>query len=180
MSDEASQRYVKSTAADTELSQLVEFIKNCWPENSKKIPGDIKKYANFREELAYEGGLVYKGERIVVPRNEIKSCSAAIHSGHQGIVNSLKRARSHFYWHGQSTDVRNFVEKCTSCQRSQRSSDKEPIYVNEIPQLPLHCYCRQLFWFFRFRETTIDDIAGSHREVEELVQHAWSPTSTEI
>lgn len=50
--DEASQRYAKSTAADAELGKLTEFINNGWPDDSKKIPSALEKYANFREELA--------------------------------------------------------------------------------------------------------------------------------
>lgn len=82
-----------------------------------------------------------------MPKTEIGCCLATIHSGHQGIVNSLKRARSHFYWHGQSTDVREFVENCSPCQRSQRDSDREPIFVNEIPKLPFELVSTDLFEF---------------------------------
>lgn len=47
---------------------------------------------------------------------------------------SLVGARQNLFWVGQSKDVKQFVEKCSICQRTQKSKTKEPL-LQKVLQL---------------------------------------------
>lgn len=65
---------LKSTAEKLELRLLKEVEFSGWPENDKKMPEAVKKYKNFKEEIIFEQGLLFKGHIVIVPqakRNKI-------------------------------------------------------------------------------------------------------------
>ena len=38
-----------------------------WPDDKKIMREDLKSYYTFREEMWVQNGLIFKGDRIVVP-----------------------------------------------------------------------------------------------------------------
>lgn len=147
MSDSAMERFKNSTQDDEELQALRKLINEGWPDDKNQIPRNVRNYFNFRDELALYNNLLFKGEKLIVPKAEIAKVLADIHSGHPGIQSSIRRARQFLFWLGQSTDVQQYVEKCTICQQTQRSKDKEPIFEKEIPSLPWQIVGTDLFHF---------------------------------
>ena len=57
----------KATNGNQTSNLLKEIIKNGWPEVKADFGRDIQAYFQFRKELITQIGLIYKGERIVVP-----------------------------------------------------------------------------------------------------------------
>lgn len=59
----------KATKRDETMEMLNGVIKTGWPEAKADVEPEIQMYFPFREELhvVVQDGLVYKGERIVVP-----------------------------------------------------------------------------------------------------------------
>ena len=45
----------------------IDYIKYGWPEVKAEVRRDIQAYFPFWEELISQNGLIYKGERFVVP-----------------------------------------------------------------------------------------------------------------
>lgn len=129
------------------MQSLIPYIENGWPDASESLPIEVRPFITFREELSYCDGLIFKGEKIVVPAAEIQNLLLAIHSGHPGVTSSIRRARQFLYWFGQANDVKKFVEKCQICQRSQRSNPKETILEKETPELPFQIVATDLFTF---------------------------------
>jgi len=56
-----------ATEVDAELQALVPIITQGWPERRAEVPSQLQVYFPFREELSVQEGVVFKGERIVVP-----------------------------------------------------------------------------------------------------------------
>ena len=57
----------KATDGNQTSNLLKEIIKIGWPQVKAEVSRDIQAYFPFREELITQNGLIYKGERIVVP-----------------------------------------------------------------------------------------------------------------
>lgn len=145
--DEARDRFVKSTAEDLELRLLKEVVQRGWPNDDGKLPEALKKYANFKEEITFEQGLLFKGPKVIVPKIELNKIVRDLHSGHVGIASSLARARQSLYWYGQSKDIREYVEKCSVCQQTQRSNIREPQLQKTVPEYPFQLVSTDLFHF---------------------------------
>lgn len=147
ISESARKSLVKATEEDKELQTLINYIKNGFPNDRLGLPEIVRHYHNFREELSTYEGLVFKGEKVIVPKSEIKEMLKQIHAGHLGIQSCLKRARQLLYWKGQYDDIVNFVKKCVICESTQRSNPKEPIILKEIPNRPWERVATDLFTY---------------------------------
>ena len=64
------------------LNALKEVIYTGWPDNVKEIPSDLRTYWSFRDELAVEAGVIFKGRHILVPSGMQKDILKQLHSGH--------------------------------------------------------------------------------------------------
>lgn len=137
MSEQVMAQFVKATKNDDELQTLIKVIQDGWPNDSKSVPMKIKKFGTFREELSYYHGLVFKADKIVVPKSQQNIMIQHLHAGHPGINTALKRARQLLFWCGQATDVKNSVGKCSICQRTQRKNNKVKIYKKDVPNCHL-------------------------------------------
>ena len=54
----------------------------------------VRDYWNYREEISLHNGLLFKSQRVIVPKAMRSEILSRIHSSHQGIVSCLK-ARLH-------------------------------------------------------------------------------------
>jgi len=68
---DASQRTVDAiraaAAEDEEYIKLVAQISAGWPTTPAAVPDELRPYVTFADELIVSGGLVYKGNRVVIP-----------------------------------------------------------------------------------------------------------------
>lgn len=147
ITDEAVQRFTKSTQNDVELQQLKTIIGHGFPESGEQLPESIKKYVPFKHELTYEGELLLKGDRIIVPGSEIPKFLKDLHVGHPGINSMLTRARNSAFWIGQTRDIKQYVEQCSVCQKTQRTNTKEPALMKVVPDYPFQLVSSDLFHF---------------------------------
>jgi len=47
---------------------IMDIIRKGWPENRKDLPQHIQIYFNHRDELSTDEGIVFKGEKVVIPK----------------------------------------------------------------------------------------------------------------
>ena len=119
-----------------ELSSLVTTILEGWPEERSQVPDEVKPFWNFREELDYADGVVYKGERLVIPPSMRKYVLKCIHNSHMGIEKCKSRARESCYWPEINQQIEQVVENCQECQVNQRRQQAQPMTLREIPERP--------------------------------------------
>ena len=62
------------------------------------VPDDVKPFFCVRDEMAVYDGLIFKGERIVVPKSLRSTMKKEIHSSHIGREGCLRRARESMFW----------------------------------------------------------------------------------
>ena len=93
ISEERLAQIQQETAKDEDLDALREVIRKGWPENRNETPVCVQPYFSFSDELSVQNGLIFKGERIVVPHTLRQELLNSVHSGHIGIQGCMRRAR---------------------------------------------------------------------------------------
>ncbi|CAG4931717.1 unnamed protein product [Colias eurytheme] len=145
MSLDAKEELIKATKEDQHLQLLMKTIKQGFPETMKELPTELQHYFNFKEELSYLKGIIFKGDKIVVPASQIPKMLKNIHQGHLGIHSCLRRARQFLYWKGQYNDIIKLVKGCTVCEQTQRDNIKDTVLVKKLPTLPWQIIASDLF-----------------------------------
>ena len=88
------------TKSDPELQQLQKVVMNGWPQTKVETPIETRPYWNYRDEISCYEGLMFKGDRIIVPHSLRPEILQRIHTAHLGIEKCRARARSAVFWPG--------------------------------------------------------------------------------
>ncbi len=163
-------QFKQCIAADPVMQQLIATIKSGWAINRKKCPPALTPYYNNRSELVEDNGLVFFGERLVVPtflRNEMLH---QIHRSHIGIEGCLRRAREVIYWPRMNAEVKDFVSKCSICQTHQPEQCREPLKSYAVPPRPWSVIGEDLFQLGQQQFLIIVDYWSGFFEVQELTK----------
>lgn len=126
----------EATKADPVLNALMEIIVNGWPENIKALPADIRPYWAFRDELAIEDGIIFKGQEVIIPQILREDVLRQLHVSHQGIEKTRLFAKECAYWPNINRDIEDLVKTCDPCQEFARANTKEPLMPHEVPDGP--------------------------------------------
>ena len=135
-SDMRRDRLKSRGAEDSTYQQLMQAILMGWPKQRDRCSKELQNYWTFQEELAVRGQLVYKGMRLVVPRNMGKEICEALHGAHQAAESMMRRARDILYWPGMAEDIQNTAEGCRACQLDKPRNQRETIRMHEVPTKP--------------------------------------------
>lgn len=122
-----------SAAADIQYQLLRRQIAIGWPPVSADVPGAIKEFATVADELIESEGLVFKGDRVVVPRDARAEILRRLHSSHIGVNACIRRARESVFYPGITADIKRIVSACTICAESQAATQKEPLIPHVTP-----------------------------------------------
>nr|XP_058940983.1 uncharacterized protein K02A2.6-like [Pocillopora verrucosa] len=122
------------------LTLLKQTIQEGWPDHQSALPPLVVPYFSIRDELAVTDGLVFRGERLVIPKS-LKNC------GHQGIESCLRRAREHVFWPGMNKEVKEWIQTCEACREFEKTPCKETLIRHEIPDSPWQKIATDLFTF---------------------------------
>ena len=122
-----------ATEADPVMKELKTSKREGWPEDKDRLPIEVRDYFPFREEMTHQNGLVFKGERLVVPESAREEMKVKIHASHIGIQGCLRRAREVLYWPGMNKDIKNCIAQRVVCYNQPVEQTKEPIIWHEIP-----------------------------------------------
>ena len=145
ISDERLTAIRVETEADVTLQLLKETILRGWPNNKHDVPSQVYPYFSIRDELSIQGGLIFRGERVVVPAKLRPEVKAKLHSSHMGAESCLRRARECFFWPGMSAEVRQLVAQCETCAKFGTSLQKETLRPHELPRRPWQKIAVDLF-----------------------------------
>ena len=133
------QEFKRVTAADPEMQLLISGIHKGWPLHRKDCPAQLVPYYDSRGELVEDSGLIYRGERLVVPHSLRADMLKEIHRSHIGIGGCLRRAQELLYWPRINTEVKDYVSKCSVCQSYRPEQCREELQPHELPSRP---WCR--------------------------------------
>ena len=137
----------QETEKDAGLQEVIKVITSPegWPEEKFRLDPRVRPYFDFREELNIVDGIVYKGQRIVVPDSMRSEALKILHAAHQGIVKSKQLARDLMYWPGINSQIEDIVSKCDACQERRNQQPKEPLLPTPVPEGPWEHVAMDLF-----------------------------------
>ena len=95
--------------------------------------------------MSVEDGLVYSGQRLIIPEVYRKEYLDRVHAGHQGITKSQLRAKDSIYWPNMMADIERTVGDCAICLQNAKSTRKEPMMSHEVPFQPWEVLSSDLF-----------------------------------
>jgi hypothetical protein len=158
----------KGTTEDEALQQVINFIQNGWPDENNALPGAVKPYFSVRNELTVDDGLIWKGDRCVIPMTMRKKSMQLIHSSHIGIESCLRRAREYVYWPGMNHEIKDFISKCDVCNRLRSSQMREPLESHDVPSRAWSTLSADLFQFKGQQYLIVVDHYSNYFDYERL------------
>ena len=126
----------RAAEVDDEYQLLRRQIALGWPQSPADVPVNLRQFMTFSDELAEFDGLVYKGHRVVVPRDARAEILDRIHSSHIGVNGCLRRAKEAVYYPNITSDIKKTIAACQICESFQHAVQKEPLMPHAAPSRP--------------------------------------------
>ena len=158
----------QKTEEDESLQRLKQVVRTGWPSHREEVPPDIRSYYHFREELTIQDGILFKGNRVIVPAASRAEMIKKIHSSHIGIEGCLRKARDVLYWPGMSAEIKDSIASCDTCNTYQRKQQKEPLHSHDPPKRPWSKVAADLFDFDKKDWIIIVDYWSDYFEFNQL------------
>ena len=108
-------RFKDSSSADETSRVVMEYVLKGWLSEKEQVDALAREYWNFREELSVEDGMLFKSDRIVVPRPLRAEVLDEIHGAHMGESKSLSFARDYVFWPSMTAQIKDKVSSCAVC-----------------------------------------------------------------
>ncbi|PAA72660.1 hypothetical protein BOX15_Mlig029664g1 [Macrostomum lignano] len=75
----------------------------------------LLSYSKVQDELTVNDGIIYRMNRIVLPRVLRETALAAVHSTHLGVEKSKSILREQFWWPQMDRDIADYIGRCNVC-----------------------------------------------------------------
>ena len=139
-----------------------------WPNDKSKIPAACLPFWTFRDEISFNDGVLFKGEKVIIPRAMQPEMLKLIHGSHLGIDKCKRRARDVLYWPGMASQIENIVSSCATCSIYQRRNQKEPLLPHDVPDRPWAKVGADLFEIQKKQFLVLVDYYSGYIEVDQL------------
>ena len=122
-----------ATQSDPTLSSLTKTIHKGWSQSRKDCPEQLLDFWSFKQEISEENGLLYKNQRLIMPRSERLETPKVLHLGHYAVNKMQLRALETVYWHRINKDILKQYQSCKTCIKYSKSQRNEPLQ-SQLPQ----------------------------------------------
>lgn len=126
----------EATAQDDTLQAVKHLILTGWPDHLKQCTQETAPYFDIRDELSYQDGVIFRGTRVIVPRQARPVIRQRLHRAHMGANSTIRRAKECVYWPGIAADLRDYISKCELCNSYKPQQQKETLISHELPDRP--------------------------------------------
>ena len=153
---------------DNALQKLSETIREGWPPHKHQLNDEVKAFWDFKDELSVYDDIVFRGERVVIPKSMQKFMIEKVHESHLGIVLCKRLARDVLFWPGMNNHIEEKVSKCGICQERRNKLPKETLIPSEIPSRPWSSVSSDLWEFAGIKHLITVDAYSGFFEVDVL------------
>ena len=133
------------TTQDPLLNELQTIVHTGWPDTIKEVPTDVRPYWSFRDEVAMESGVLFKGRQILIPQSMQKEILQQLHQGRQWVEKTRRLASDNVYWIDINRGIEVICKSCHACQENQVINTKEPLMPYTLPTRPWQYIASDLF-----------------------------------
>lgn len=85
-------------------------------------------------EYTLNDSIIFKGQRVVIPKTLQPEILAELHRTHLGITRMKQLARRYCFWKNIDKDIENVVKSCEACVKSQATPSRAPLHHWEEPK----------------------------------------------
>ena len=168
VTDERLEELKKHTQEDEVLQQLRQTIQTGWPEEKRDLPPALEPYFSYRDELSVFDGLVFKGERLIVPKQMRQKMKERLHSSHIGINGCLRRARECLFWPSMTAEIKQYISQCETCSKFGDKQARESLMSHEVTERPWEKVGTDLFLFNEKDYLIVVDYFSNFWEIDVL------------
>jgi transposase InsO family protein len=138
---------------------LLNTIKKGFPETKAELEQEIHPFWRVKDMLSAYNGVIYMGDRAVVPEELRSSVLDTLHSAHQGTTSMRLRAERNLFWPNMAMDIATNRMSCIPCEETALSQSPEPPMTPTHPEYPFqhicsdffslqgHNFCLVVYWF---------------------------------
>lgn len=96
----------------------------------------LNPYHSYWDELSVYDGLIFRGERLAIPKALHYQTMKHLHSSHIGINGCLRRARECLFWPGMSAEIKEYIAQCEICSQCSAKQPRETLMSHEPTDRP--------------------------------------------
>lgn len=174
VSDSKIEKIRQITKNDDHLQKLVKLISYGFPSNKNNLQDEMKIYWTYRDELTFVDGLIFKGDKILIPKELREDTLKQLHIGHMGKEKMKNRARELIFWPGLSLQIDNLSDSCKTCNLYRKQNVKEPLINHDIPTEPWIKVGLDLFHFNNKNYLIVVDYYSKFIEISNLNMNTTS------
>ena len=106
---------IKLFESSKEFAKLKNYVRFGWPRVLRNLTESMRPYYHVRDELSFHNNLLYRGNRLVIPRPLRMKILQNLHSSHLGIVKLKALARERFWWPAIDRQIEDVCRHCSVC-----------------------------------------------------------------
>ena len=155
ISNDGLKNIERLTEADNQLQRLKMTVLRGWPETKQEIEPLTAEYWTYRDEIGVYSGVLYKGDRVVVPTP---------------LRQEMMKRKDALFWPGMSSQIKEAVSNCSLCVEYQTAQPKEPLITPELPSGPWSIVAQDMYSFGGSNYLITVDAFSGYWEVDKLLQ----------
>ena len=156
------------TKNDEVLQAVKAIVQSVWPAERRELSPTAAIYYDIRDELVIQDGLLFRGDRLVVSTALRKRMLQTLHSSHQGIESTLRRAIETIYWPNMKSDIKDFTSECETCATYSTRQQMETLISHDVPDRPWAKISTDLFDLDHKSYMVIVDYFSGFFEIDRL------------
>jgi transposase InsO family protein len=174
VSDNKLQQVRTATQNDSQFQVLKQVILDGWPDARSDCPATVLEFWNHRDEMSVGDGIIFRGQKLVIPKTLRQEMIDAVHIGHMGVNKTVSRARDIMFWPLMTKDITDHVLACHLCLTHRHANPKQPLKPHDVPQRPWQHIACDLFALDGKDYLITADYYSKHFEID------WLPDTKSI
>lgn len=145
VSDQRLEQIRRHTDRDKCLQSLKSTVLAGWPETKESTPHYIREYWTYRDEISVQNGILFRGQKVIIPKSMRPEMLTRIHSCHIGGNACYRQAKETLYWPNMQAEIKDKVSGCLICSEYTHNQQKESMLSHELPTRPWQIVSMDLF-----------------------------------
>jgi hypothetical protein len=145
ISDQKLKQIQSLTIPDPQCAALIEVVLNGWPDRRTDCLPELHEFWNYRDEHSVIDDMLFKSQKILIPKSFRKVILGHLHTGHMGVKNASKELAISY-----SANIEEMILKYNTClerryENTLEPLKREPLKSHSIPEQPWQVLASDLF-----------------------------------